>query len=170
MLISNSFHLIGSFVYIVWAPWDPFGFLWSAFGSLSPCLRVPLPTLGHIWDSFGAPGAALESLGDAFGRVGPPVGSPWGTLDCIGRLLGTPWGHFWLKWRFGRPRETPSQANGSQVRCLRTKISLPELSLTCPYLPPDPPEVVSGSAAQTPPPRAPGARMTGVKQTPSNLP
>jgi len=35
-------------------------------------------------------------------------------------------------------------------------------------LPPHLPEVVSGSAAQTPPPRVPGARMTGVKQTPSN--
>ena len=34
--------------------------------------------------------------------------------------------------------------------------------------PAESPEVVSGSAAQTPPPHAPGARMTWVKQTPSN--
>ena len=34
--------------------------------------------------------------------------------------------------------------------------------------PPDPPEVVSASAAQTPLTHAPGVRMTGVRQTPSN--
>ena len=34
--------------------------------------------------------------------------------------------------------------------------------------PAEPPEVVSASAAQTSLPHAPGVRMTGVKQTPSN--
>ena len=34
--------------------------------------------------------------------------------------------------------------------------------------PADPAEVVSASAAQTSPLHAPGVRMTGVKQTPSN--
>ena len=33
---------------------------------------------------------------------------------------------------------------------------------------PDAPEVVSRTAARSPPPHAPGARMTGVTQTPSN--
>ena len=78
-----------------------------------------------------------------FGSLGVPLGCPWGAL--------------------GRP--LPRNVSNSQNRHRKTAFwNLPAV----PAVPADPAEVVSASAAQTSPLHAPGVRMTGVKQTPSN--
>ena len=84
-------------------------------------------TLGSLWLTLGCLGLPLTVIWGPCGRLGAPVGSSWGAFGCLGVLLGTPWGHFGLKWRFGRLRGTPPQANGSQVPRLRIESSLPEL-------------------------------------------
>ncbi len=58
----------------------------------------------------------------------------------------------------------PLPRNVSNSRNCVQKIAFSYL----PAEPPEPAEVVSASAAQTPLTHAPGVRMTGVRQTPSN--
>ena len=78
---------------------------------------------------------------------------PWGTLGDLGR----PW-------------KTLGDLVVHRLRCLPTKSSLREhktdaadaTDATAAA------EVVSRTAARSPPPHAPGARMTVVTQTPSN--
>ena len=81
-----------------------------------------------------------------FGSLGVPLGCPWGAL--------------------GRP--LPGNVSNSRNCHQKTAFwNLPAVPPD-PADPADPAEVVSASAAQTSPLHAPGVRMTGVKQTPSN--
>ena len=62
------------------------------------------------------------------------------------------------------------RANGSQVRNLRTKSDLAELTRGIPGIPGSRQSTQSGARAAAPNPTslAPGARMTVLKHTPSN--
>ena len=115
------------------------GCLWGAFGRLWADFGLPLAPFGSLWGALGLPLAVLWS---PFGRLGAPVGSLWGV--------------FWNLLKIGRhfPRKmaditAPAHKN-------KPPVILPRL----PAVPPDSPEVVSGTAARTPPPHAPGVRMT----------
>ena len=84
---------------------------------------------------------------------------PWIFGACILWILS-------ILLKNGRP--LPRNVSNSR-NCIQ-KSAFGNLPAVLPVLPVPavPPEVVSASAAQTPLPHAPGVRMTGVQQTPSN--
>ena len=100
--------------------------------------------------SFGVP---LGSFGVPLGHPWAPFGSLWGALDSLwlplGRLLD-----FIEKWTSLSEQMLPKYRAGRQNQASRYS---PPAAPGCPRLPP---EMVSGTAARTPPPHAPGARMT----------
>ena len=155
--ITSAGRLIGSFVIYILSLWLRLG----VFG-------VPLASLGRPWAPFdslwGALGLPLAVLWGPFGRLGAPVGSLWGALGAFGIPLGHLWDPIGASSGFcSKKLDVIFRVKGSHLRCLRTKSSLPEFSPgypRIPRLPPDSPEVVSGTAARTPPPHAPGVRMT----------
>ena len=83
------------------------------------------------------------------------------------RIAIGPWGNP------GGPRETLEDPQGDlfvhRLRCLPTKSSLLEHKMEAADAT-EATEVVSRTAARSPPPHAPGARMTVVTRTPSNEP
>ena len=147
--------MIGSFKYIS-CPFGSPGCLWGAFGFLWADFGLLLGPFGSLWGALGLP---LAVLWGPCGRFGAPVGSLWGALGTC----GIPLGHLWASSGVCCKLDVTFRAKCSQVRSLRTESSLPEFSTGSrryPPLPPDSPEAVSGTAARTPPPHAPGARMT----------
>ena len=95
---------------------------------------------GMFWGLHCAPFVSLlgtfEPLWVTLGSLGAHFGTPG---DALGRL-GVQWGHLGAALEIWCPRETPSQAEGSQVSRLRTKTD--PLEFTCrshPSVPPVPP-------------------------------
>ena len=123
----------------------PFGVPWAPFGSLWGCLGLPLAPfgvpLGSLWPSFGVPLTVLGHLWD-------PFGAPWAALghlvDFVENVISFS-EQKWLKY-----------CACAQNQAFRNSPPDP----ADPADLPDPVETVSGTAAQTPPPHAPGARMT----------
>ena len=127
--------------------------LWRLFCS-------PWTTLGFLLGAFGAPWAPK----------GPSLASFWSHFGS----LGTPWGHLGhpglprRAWDdFGSKMEVQFRANGSQVTRLRTKSNLAEFSafrrVSAIWA-----QSAADAAAPNPTSLALGARMTRVKNTPSN--
>ena len=114
---------------------------------------MSLASVLALWGAFGLPRGVLWAPLDPFGL---PLGSLW-------LSLGSPWATLAILVKIGRP--LPRNVSDSRNRQHKTAFwNLPaELADAA-----EPAEVVSASAAQTPLPHAPGVRMTGVKQTPSN--
>ena len=104
------FLCVYSFV-ICWFPLGVFGSHFALLGS----------TLGVLLGAFGAPwapeGVSLASLWPPFGSLG----TPWDHLGHL-RLPSGAWADF------GSKMDVQFRANGSQVRNLRTKSDLAELS------------------------------------------
>ena len=89
-----------------------------AFGTTlrSFCLSV-----WKLWCLFGAPWAVL-------GRTLGHLGLHWGILGAAWNCFGDALGLFWASFEKKCPLGHPSQANGSQVPRLRTKIDPLELA------------------------------------------
>ena len=85
--------------------------LWSARACFGDCIAL---LLSLFWKPSWPLWSTLGSLGAHFGIPVSPSGRPW---DVSGQL-----------WRFCVHRGPPSQADGSQVPRLRTKIDPPELA------------------------------------------
>ena len=102
-----------SFV-ICWSPLNGFGTHFALLG----------PTLGLLLGPFGTPwapkGVSLASLWPPWGSLGTPRGH----LEHLGLPRGA-WDDF------GSKMDVQFRANGSQVRNLRTKSDLAELSRQC---------------------------------------
>ena len=120
---------------------------------------------------FVSLGATLGFLLGAFGAAWAPKGPSLASLWPPSGFLGAPWGHLGHlglpreAWDdFGSKMDVEFRANGSQVTRLRTQSDLAELSRQCGVW------AQSGTRAAAPNPisLAPGARMTVVKDTPSN--
>ena len=118
--------------------------------------------LGCLWSSWGAFWSSLGSLRDHFGPPWGAFGSSWGcggalwaTFGCLWKLLGV-WG-VTLGRLGGHVAESTVKINEfarfgilPRIRCIRGS-------------------GVSNRGSDRPCiPRAPGVRMTRVKQTPSN--
>ena len=134
----------------------PFGCLWPPLGVFGVRLAPPGPTLASVLALWGALGLSLGVLWSPLDPFGLPLGSLW-------LSLGSPWATLAILLKIGRPLPR----NVSNSRNCHQKAAFGNLP-PVPAVPPDPAEVVSASAAQTSPLPAPGVRMTGVKQTPSN--
>ena len=125
---------------------------WFPLGGFGTHFAVLGTTLGFLLGPFGAPwapkGISLASLLLSFGSLG----TPWGHLGHLGLQSGA-WDDF------GSKMDAQFRANGSQVRNLRTKSNLAELS---PRSPGSGISTQSGARAAAPNPTslAPGARMT----------
>ena len=89
-----------------------------AFGTT---LRSFCFSLWNLWCLFGAPWAVL-------GRTLEHLGLHWGTLGAAWNCFGYALGLFWATFEKKCPLGHPSQADGSQVPRLRTKIAPLELA------------------------------------------
>ena len=133
-----------------------FDFPWGDFGLPLAPFWVPLGSfwlpLGCLWLPLAPFGVPLHSLWGAL--IWPAFGVAWSRFGALWEPVGSLFlGVFWILFKIGHhfPRK-----NARSPR-LRTKTSRSEFSRGCPPLPA---ETVSGTAARTPPPHAPGARMT----------
>ena len=134
----------------------PFAFLSLPLGVFGTPLAPPGPTLASVLTPWGALGLSLGVLWAPLDPFGLPLGSLW-------LSLGSPWATLAILLKIGRP--LPRNVSNSR-NCIQK-----QAVWNLPAAPPAPAasaEVVSKSAAQTSLPHAPGVRMTGVKQTPSN--
>ena len=121
-----------------------------SFPDFSGSLGLPWDYLGSLWVTFGLP---LAPSGVALAPFGVPLGSLWGGLGSLWVSLarfGCPWlplGALGLLW----------ELNVHRLRCLCTKSSLLEHAAGATGAT----EVVSRTAAQSPPPTRAGGQDDG---------
>ena len=139
---------------------SPFGLPWVSLVCLLASFGVALLPLRCTWASFGTLWGGLGTVWGAIrlplGAIGRPLGRPWLALGALGSLW-VPLGSLGSLW----------ELNVHRLRCLSTKSSLLEHATGATGTT-GAAEVVSRTAARSPLPHAPGARMAVVTQTPLN--
>ena len=156
-------------------PWTPFGSLWGALGLhfavpehlWDPlwAAGVPLAPFVSLWGAFvGCPWAPFVSLWDAFGSLCLPLGCLWLPLAVLWGPFGLPWDPLGQLLDFLK-----SKLHCCEQMCKNHCKTQQDLAFW--NLPPEPaespesPEVVSASAAQTPPSTRAGGQDDGSTQT-----
>ena len=153
--ITAAWAVDREFVYIVL--WRPLGRLWGLWFALG-CPWAPFGhPLGSLWLSWATFSLPLGVLGRPLAPFWSPLGRPWDPLGCLGapvRSLGRLWG-LWL-------------ALGSSMFTVCDACAQNQASWNTPREPREPAKWCQELRLGAPLPHAPGARMTGVMQTPAN--
>ncbi len=138
------------------------GCLWGAFGPMLGSLWLPLTPLVSIWPSFGLPLVPLPPFGVPLDSLWPSFGLIWPAFGVALELFGSPWDPL------GRLGPVPSnfKLNVHRLRCLSTKSSLLEhatgaMGATGATGTTGTGEVVSRTAARSPPPTRAGGQDDG---------